>query len=92
MASSQQRESLSPYDGQAEVNPADQYTIGWICALPIELAAAVKMLDQEHQRLPLPSSDDNFYRFGCIGDHNIVIGCLPSGRTGLVSAFSVAVQ
>ncbi|TIA39333.1 hypothetical protein D6C78_03381, partial [Aureobasidium pullulans] len=92
MASSQQRESLSPSDGQAEVNPADQYTIGWICALPIELAAAVKMLDQEHQRLPLPSSDDNSYRFGCIGDHNIVIGCLPSGRTGLVSASSVAIQ
>ncbi|THY90683.1 hypothetical protein D6C92_06641 [Aureobasidium pullulans] len=92
MASSQQRETPSPDDGQAEIDRADQYTIGWICALPIELAAAVKMLDVEHQRLPPPPGDDNSYRFGRIGDHNIVIGCLPSGRTGLVSASSVATQ
>ncbi|TIA05588.1 hypothetical protein D6C81_10451 [Aureobasidium pullulans] len=92
MASSQQRETPSPDDGQAEINRADQYTIGWICALPIELAAAVKMLDVEHQRLPPPPGDDNSYRFGRIGDHNIVIGCLPSGRAGLVSASSVATQ
>ncbi|THW87062.1 hypothetical protein D6D15_06950 [Aureobasidium pullulans] len=93
MASSQQRETPSPDDGrQAEINRADQYTIGWICALPIELAAAVKMLDVEHQRLPPPPGDDNSYRFGRIGDHNIVIGCLPSGRTGFVSASSVATQ
>ena len=24
------------------------YTIGWVCALPIELAAARQMLDEEH--------------------------------------------
>ncbi|THW47260.1 hypothetical protein D6D21_03486 [Aureobasidium pullulans] len=92
MASSQQRETPTSHDGQAGINPADHYTIGWICALPIELAAAIKMLDEEHQRLPLPPGDDNSYRFGRIGDHNIVIGCLPSGRTGLVSASSVATQ
>lgn len=73
-------------------NSATQYTIGWICALPIELAAAVKMLDEEHSRLPQDPNDDNSYRFGRIGNHNIVIGCLPHGRLGLVSAASVALQ
>lgn len=73
-------------------NTATQYTIGWICALPIELAAAVKMLDEEHPRLPQDPNDDNSYRFGRVGDHNVVIGCLPHGRLGLVSAASVALQ
>lgn len=74
------------------IDTAARYTIGWICALPIELAAAVKMLDEEHPRLPQDPKDDNSYRFGRIGNHNIVIGCLPHGRFGLVSAASVALQ
>jgi hypothetical protein len=28
------------------------YTVGWVCALPVELAAAQEMLDEEHQGLP----------------------------------------
>ncbi|KAI4718393.1 hypothetical protein E4T48_05431 [Aureobasidium sp. EXF-10727] len=71
---------------------SEAYTIGIICALPIELAAAVKMLDKKHPRLAQSSDDDNSYRFGQVGDHNIVIGCLAAGRTGLVSAASVALQ
>ncbi|KAG9723935.1 pfs domain-containing protein, partial [Aureobasidium melanogenum] len=74
------------------MNTSTQYTIGWICALPNELAAAVKMLDEEHPRLPQDPKDDNSYRFGRIGNHNIVIGCLPHGRFGLVSAASIALQ
>ncbi|KAH0556092.1 hypothetical protein GP486_005974 [Trichoglossum hirsutum] len=30
----------------------EDYTVGWICALPIEHAAAMEMLDEEHQDLP----------------------------------------
>ena len=72
---------------------SEAYTIGVICALLIELAAAVKALDEEHSsRLAQNQDDDNSYRFGCIGDHNIVIGCLPAGRTGNVSAASVALH
>jgi nucleoside phosphorylase len=71
---------------------SEAYTIGIICALPIELAAAVKTLDQEHPRLVQNQDDDNSYRFGRIGDHNIVIGCLAAGRTGHVSAASVALK
>jgi hypothetical protein len=29
----------------------DEYTVGWVCALPIELAAAQEMLDEEHEDL-----------------------------------------
>jgi hypothetical protein len=32
------------------------------------------------------------YTLGRIGDHNVVIPCLPKGQTGLVSAAAVAVQ
>ena len=77
--------SPSPYE-------AEDYTVGWICALPIELAASAEMLDEDHPRLSLGTEDQNVYTYGKIGAHNVVIGCLPSGRFGLVSAATVAMQ
>ncbi|KAH8651628.1 nucleoside phosphorylase domain-containing protein [Tricladium varicosporioides] len=71
---------------------AEDYTVGWICALPVELAASVELLDEEHPRLPQDAKDSNSYTFGSIGEHNIVIGCLPFGQMGLVSAAGVAMQ
>jgi nucleoside phosphorylase len=68
------------------------YTVGWVCALPIELAAAMKMLDEEHQDLPRDDNDTNIYTFGRIGKHNVVIACLPAGQTGTNSAAAVAVE
>jgi nucleoside phosphorylase len=68
------------------------YTVGWVCALPIELAAATKMLDEEHQGLPRDDNDTNLYTFGRIGEHNVVIACLPAGETGPSSAAAVAVE
>src|SRR5438874_2819408 len=70
----------------------EDYTVGWICALPSELAAARMMLDEEHQDLPPQDDDINLYILGRIGEHNIVIACLPAGQTGTNSAASVAVQ
>jgi hypothetical protein len=35
-------------------------------------------------------NDNNTYVFGCINEHNVVIGCLPDGRYGISSAASVA--
>jgi nucleoside phosphorylase len=35
-------------------------------------------------------NDNNTHVFGCIGGHNVVIGCLPDGRYGTSSAASVA--
>lgn len=68
------------------------YTVGWICALPIEMAAAKLMLDALHPTPPLPSTDQNTYILGNIGQHNIVIACLPTGAYGTTSAATVAVQ
>lgn len=67
------------------------YTIGWICALRIELTAAAEMLDEEHPVLPAADPNDtNSYVLGRIGHHNVVIACLPAEQTGKVSAAIVA--
>lgn len=68
----------------------EDYRVGWICALPCELAAARCMLDDFHERVPQPALDDNIYTLGSIGPHNIAIACLPSGVMGTVSATRVA--
>lgn len=69
-----------------------EYTVGWICALSTELAAAVAMLDERHDPLPQDSRDHNNYTLGRIGVHNVAIACLPSGVTGITSAAIVANQ
>ena len=66
--------------------------MGWICALPTELAAAMAMLDERHNALPQDSHDYNNYTLGRIGVHNVAIACLPSGVTGITSAAIVASQ
>ncbi|PYH71859.1 ankyrin [Aspergillus vadensis CBS 113365] len=68
----------------------DDYTIGWVCALAIEAAAAMAMLDQIHPALPIHARDSNSYTLGSIGRHNIVIACLPAGVYGTTSAATVA--
>ncbi|EHK25608.1 ankyrin repeat protein, partial [Trichoderma virens Gv29-8] len=68
------------------------YTIAWICALPLELAAAEAMLDESHPSLPAKPNDDNVYILGRIHLHNVVIACLPSGIYGTTSATAVATQ
>jgi nucleoside phosphorylase len=64
----------------------EDYTVGWVCALPRELAAARGMLDEVHQDLPAESIDCNAYTLGRIGSHNVVLACLPLGETGVVPA------
>lgn len=70
----------------------DDYTVAWISALPLELAAASKLLDDLHADLPLQQNDHNVYTFGRIGKHNVVIACMPSGEYGITSAAAVAMQ
>ncbi|KAH7020559.1 hypothetical protein EDB80DRAFT_677481 [Ilyonectria destructans] len=68
MADSEEKPSVSP----------ERYTIGWICALSEELAAARPMLDQEHRSLPEQGrNDDNSYVLGNIEGHNIAMPILP---------------
>ena len=70
----------------------DEYTIGWICALPLEMAAATAMLDEIHHDLDKLPTDSNTYTLGSINKHNIVIAGLPSGIYGTTSATVVASQ
>ena len=71
----------------------DDYTVGWICALPQELAASMTMLDSEkHPPLPAKSGDSNSYTLGRMGLHNVVMACLPTGQYGNNSAAVVATE
>lgn len=66
------------------------FTVGWICALPIELAAATMLLDEEYEQLLQNQRDSNIYTFGRIKEHKVVLACLPSGQYGTSSAAMVA--
>ncbi|KAL4804549.1 ankyrin repeat-containing domain protein [Aspergillus unguis] len=66
------------------------YQVGWICALPVEAAAATALLVEEHPSLDQDSDDTNAYTLGRMGLHNVVIGCLPLGSVGESSATAVA--
>ncbi|GIK07159.1 hypothetical protein Aspvir_002814 [Aspergillus viridinutans] len=68
----------------------EDYTVGWICALPIEMAAAKAMLDEPHAKLSQSAQDPNTYSVGAIQGHNVVIACLPAGVYGTTSAAVVA--
>ncbi|KAF3226398.1 hypothetical protein TWF191_004660 [Orbilia oligospora] len=69
------------------------YTVGWICALPVEMAAATAMLDEEHGKPTQQDSHDKYtYTLGKIGQHNVVIACLPDGVVGTTSAAALGVQ
>ena len=64
------------------LHPHLPYTIGWLCALGVELAAAQAVLDEQHPDLLLAEHDSNAYVLGRIGQHNVVIATLPIGRPG----------
>ncbi|CAN9191666.1 unnamed protein product [Alternaria alternata] len=70
----------------------EDYTVGWVCALPVELAAAQEMLDEEHDTPRYDAHDTNLYTCGRVGEHNVVIACLPEGQMGTSSAAAVAAQ
>ncbi|KXH67623.1 kinesin light chain protein, partial [Colletotrichum salicis] len=67
------------------------YTVGWICALPTELAAARTFLDEQH---PAPKAvqrnDNNAYTLGTMGNHNVVIAVMPKKEYGIAAAATVA--
>ncbi|KAK1656927.1 hypothetical protein BDP55DRAFT_54343 [Colletotrichum godetiae] len=77
-------------EGDAPVATED-YTVGWVCALPLEMAAAKGMLDQVHPNLPWQDpADHNSYVLGQVQGHNVVIACLPAGIYGTTPAATVA--
>lgn len=50
------------------------------------MAAAKVMLDEIHDSLPQSSADHNVYTLGSVGNHNVVVACLPLGVYGNVEA------
>ena len=63
------------------MDPAQsEFTVGWICALPLESTAAQGMLDEEYDdsELQRHHRDSNRYCLGRIGVHKIVLTCLVS--------------
>ena len=74
----------------SEPRTHNDYTVGWVCALPKEQTAVIAILDQRHADLPKPPNDHNTYTLGSIGKHNVVIACLPKGRVGTNPAATVA--
>lgn len=75
---------------QSNTGGWEAYSVGIICALAVEKAAVEATLDDEHPRVRNATGDENDYAFGRIGDHNVVVACLPAGIMGLVSAATVA--
>ncbi|KAF4816976.1 Ankyrin-1 [Colletotrichum siamense] len=81
-------------DTDHSINDDAPYTIGWICALPLEQTAAIAMLDEIHDNIQVSKAlnDCNTYTLGSIGKHNVVVACLPKGQMGTVSAATVATR
>jgi len=65
--------------------------VGWVCALPVELATAREMLDEKQEAFG-HGANNNIYTLGRVGEHNIVIACVPGGKTGTSSVEAVAVE
>lgn len=71
----------------------EDYTIGWICAIQVEVLAARFMLDEKHDGVfPGKIGDENHYIPGTINGHNVVIVGLPKKSIGNVSAASLVSQ
>ncbi|KAK2812205.1 hypothetical protein FQN50_001563 [Emmonsiellopsis sp. PD_5] len=60
----------------------EDYTVGWVCALPFEMAAVIAMLDETHGNLPNRPGDENIYTLGSVGGHDVVIASLRPGAYG----------
>ncbi|KAL3258490.1 hypothetical protein ABHI18_005995 [Aspergillus niger] len=71
---------------------AKNFTVGWICSLLIEYIAARHVLDEiypDTTHVFLGQRDCHAYTLGRIGNHNVVIVCLPAESPGVVSASAV---
>lgn len=75
---------------QLESLKAEDYAVGIVCALPLELLAVRALFDQTHPDLPLSAADSNHYALGSMGRHKVVAACLPYGEYGTNSAADVA--
>ncbi|KAL4888043.1 hypothetical protein BDV59DRAFT_189417 [Aspergillus ambiguus] len=65
------------------------YTIGIVCALPLEFRAVRILFDEIHPVI-IPDADTHAYALGRMGKHHVVAAGLPKGRYGTISAAAVA--
>ena len=71
----------------------DEIKGGLICALPIERAAVIAMLDEKYDLVQIQDdSDHNNYVFGQLAGHKVAVASLPEGLTGTNAAAIVARQ
>ncbi|KAL4781066.1 nucleoside phosphorylase domain-containing protein [Aspergillus varians] len=79
--------------GRTQSLPPESHTVGWICALPCELTAAVAMLDH---RYTWPQNqfrpDENNYTLGSIAGHHVAIVCLPEYGTNKAAIAAKSMQ
>lgn len=81
----------TPFARVAGMSDPSNYTVGWICALPVEYVAAQEFLDEEYGKPSFVSPNDtNDYTLGKMCEHNVVIAVLPDGEYGTASAANVA--
>lgn len=68
------------------------FTVGWICALDVELRAALAVLDEVLPEPPFQRlrGDPGSYQFGRIKEHYVVVASLPARYIGTVPAATVA--
>lgn len=69
---------------------AEDYAVGIVCALPLELLAVRALFDQTHPDRQFSAADSNHYALGRWGRHRVVAACLPDGEYGTNSAADVA--
>ncbi|KAK4082196.1 uncharacterized protein Triagg1_2008 [Trichoderma aggressivum f. europaeum] len=70
---------------------AKSYTVGWLCALSTEFAAAKSLLDEQHEQpTNVGKGDENNYTLGKMANHNVVLAVLPDGERGTTAAAIVA--
>ncbi|KAK1462016.1 hypothetical protein CMEL01_13983 [Colletotrichum melonis] len=91
----QPRKQRNSGDDQLERNTLvapEDYTTGWVCAVPAEMVAARGMLDQVHPDLPQQNpADHNSYILGRVKGHNVVIACLAPYIDG-TTPFAIATR
>jgi nucleoside phosphorylase len=70
----------------------EAYTMGWICASLLDLAAAKAMMEERHLALRQHPADKNEYTLGRVGEYNIVVVCLPAEQAGAIAAAVAATR
>ncbi|RBR23814.1 uncharacterized protein FIESC28_03430 [Fusarium coffeatum] len=82
-------ESLSsqlPLLTDAQAFTRSSYTVGILCALPLELLAVRALFDVKHCNPKYVRGDSNTYALGTMSGHMVVAACLPSGEYGTNAA------